>query len=472
MMQEYIKPESNVGLRGLRLKELVEMGEGWTLVPVPRERRRHWLEMALILWGFLLTLSGLVFGAQVLVGVGNWSTFVGALFITFVFVTVLTGLHGAVGTDSGLNSTVLARVALGEYGSALYSVILSLVTLVWFGFHVDIFSTMIQNFLPSLQPYRILVCAVVGILMTLVTLLGYKGLAWIAYVAVPLLFIVLLWLAFTVADWSPSAETVQQLASQAKAAPITMWTAVTMMTGYLWQGAPDLCRFSRNKGEAWVAVSLLYLVGIVFAFGIGAAIVAGVGNPDILWCLTVGLNLGYVVLLPALLLEWTTNDTNLYMIGLALNNVFRLKDHRVLVLVAGLVGTYIGITGVIYRILSLALFFSISIPPLMALSVCDYWLVGRRSLTEMFKYARYPVNWHGILSWAAAFVVGYLTPSVFPGVNAINSVIAAIVVYWVLMKVHGEAYYREWSKSARIAVDERYIKYAEQMEYWRSKGWA
>jgi len=470
-MEEYIKPESNAGLQGLRLKELMSMGEGWTLTPVPREKRRHWIEMVLILWGFLLTLSGLVFGAQLLVGVGSWGGFVSALLITFILVTILTGFHGSVGTETGLNSTVLARVALGEYGSILYSITLSLVTMVWFGFHVDIFSTMISNFLPALQPFKVLVCAIVGILMTLITLLGYRGLAAIAYVAVPLLFILLLWLSFTVANWAPPVELVKQLALQAGAAPITVATAVTMMTGYLWQGAPDLCRFSRNKKEAWAAVTLLYVVGIVFAFGVGAAIIAGVGNHDILWCLTIGLGLGVVFLLPALLLEWTTNDTNLYMIGLALNNVFRLKDHRSIVLIAGLAGTYIGITGVIYKILDLALFFSISIPPLMALTVCDYWILGRRDLREMFKYAKVPANWHAIVSWIVAFAVGYFTPSVFPGVNSVNSVIAAIVVYWVLMKAHGLSFYKDLIANSAISVDDRWLKYADQMDYWKQKGW-
>lgn len=457
-------------LKGLKIKELAEMGEGWSLEPVPWHKRRHWLEISIVLWGYLLTLSGPVMGSQLLVQVGSWGKFIFVLLVAFAIMFITTFFHGVVGTKTGLNTTVLSRIALGHRGSYLYSIIVTGVTIVWFGTHVEIFTSLILNYVTFLEPYRFLFCIIVGGLMTFVAVLGYKGLAYLAYVAVPLVFIFLVWICVISGGWNPPTELISKMLSQSGWHAIGLGTAISMACGYIWQGAPDLCRFNRNTKEAGISVFNLYIVAIVFAFSVGALAVAGTKNPDVLWAIAIGLGLGAIIIIPAMLLEWTTNDVNLYMIGLALNNMFGLKDYRILIVIGGAIGTFLGVLGILHNLLSITLLISISVPPLMALTVTDYWVVGRKDLKKMFEYTEIPLNIHGIISWVIGFIVGYYTPGIIPAV--IPSFIATGLVYYILMKAHGIKYYDNIVAERNITIrNSDWKEYIDQTQAWKSKGW-
>jgi cytosine permease len=86
------------------------------------------------------------------------------------------------------------KFAFGTVGSKIISAIVALDMFCWFAVNTEIFGTSLRDSVESIWRFSLgkpALCVVAGILMTGLTIFGYKAVEKFAYLAVPLLAVVL-----------------------------------------------------------------------------------------------------------------------------------------------------------------------------------------------------------------------------------------------------------------------------------------
>jgi cytosine permease len=137
------------------------------------------------------------------------------------------------------------------------------------------------------------------------------------------------------------------------------------------------------------------------------------------------------------------NDANLYSASLhaanAIEIVFGHKMNRgILTIILGSVGILFSIFGILQHIVGFLLILGVAVPPIGGVLIVDYFLLARdrQSLAVTRASNSLPpssesVNPVALLAWLAGFLVG---ESLHIGVASVNSIIAAGIVYYTVMK--------------------------------------
>ncbi len=143
-------------------------------------------------------------------------------------------------------------------------------------------------------------------------------------------------------------------------------------------------------------------------------------------------NLGFnwVAFLILLLAAWSTNVSNAYSGGLALNTVFPTMKRETLTIIAGLIGTAIAASGIIFKFQEFLGLLSMTISGIAGVMWVDYYILNKKSLK--FKEG---TNVVAILSWIVAFVVSFLTDRYGIFIPPINAIIVGGLLYYLLMSI-------------------------------------
>ena len=106
---------------------------------VPKEGRKGFLTMFMIMLGFTFFSASMWVGQQMAAGLDFWG-FIKSLLLGGAILGVYTGLLGYVGAKTGLSMDLLAKRAFGEKGSYLSSAMISFTQIGWFGVGVAMFA--------------------------------------------------------------------------------------------------------------------------------------------------------------------------------------------------------------------------------------------------------------------------------------------------------------------------------------------
>ena len=98
---------------------------------VPKEGRKGFLTMFMIMLGFTFFSASMWVGQQMAAGLDFWG-FIKSLLLGGAILGVYTGLLGYVGAKTGLSMDLLAKRAFGEKGSYLSSAMISFTQIGWF----------------------------------------------------------------------------------------------------------------------------------------------------------------------------------------------------------------------------------------------------------------------------------------------------------------------------------------------------
>jgi cytosine permease len=120
--------------------------------------------------------------------------------------------------------------------------------------------------------------------------------------------------------------------------------------------------------------------------------------------------------------------------------VFGYRVNRgILTVVLGVVGILFSVLGILDHILGLLLILGVTVPPIGGIFIADYFLLkrDREALASTRASLKLPafceaVNPAGLLAWLAGFLAGYF---VNWGIAALNSIVVAGVLYFVLMRI-------------------------------------
>jgi len=400
---------------------------------VPYEKRRSWVELAVIWIGIAVVMSAIFRGMMIGMGLGRMQA------------VVLSYLLGEI--------ILIANFSFGRIGAILISLSIALSLMGWFGVQAAFFARTVQFYLKTdfSLPLFSFVC---GLVMMVPAIFGIRGLSVLSWIASPFMLVIFVWGIFKMGFHFLPAETLQSLAAahQPDPYPMTLGAAASVVAGGFIVGAvtsADIFRYARPRlkeivlaaGVAMTASAFLHFVGSFLAMNTG---LYHEGLPEII----IGgryLGLGFAGFVVLLLAQWTTNDSNLYSAVLALNNIFRIKRWKMTV-AAGVAASLFAALGILERLELFLIILTVSIGPIGGIFLCDFYLLKRirfgRIGEAIGKSAVKRINGKALAVYAAAFLIGWTTsghpwtPRVFPfSIFAFNGILSSIVLYYLVMKL-------------------------------------
>lgn len=167
---------------------------------IDESQRQSWLSIAAVWAGGMICVPCLMIGGVLAGGGLSLGQIVLSILIGYGLICVYMICIGMQACDTGLPVSVMASGALGEKGARyIISALLAIACVGWFGIQSatcgSAFASMVANMLGTeATPIFISISSIVwGVIMLLTACVGFKGLKWLNYIAVPLLVIVCLY---------------------------------------------------------------------------------------------------------------------------------------------------------------------------------------------------------------------------------------------------------------------------------------
>ncbi|MFK7886560.1 MAG: cytosine permease [Gammaproteobacteria bacterium] len=405
--------------------------------PLQASQRRGALPLLTLAfgWGFLIT--GLIIGGAL----GNGLPMGDILKASFLgnFVNfVIGGFVGYIGYKTACNSGILYRYVYGSFGAAGPVLFISALTICWQGIIVGAFGFAWTQSFDSNAFYAVAVFA--GLLFTVTTYFGVKGLEIISIPATIVLVAVGLYAGYSNVSQAGGWEAFLALSEQsATKQPLTMVQAVNLVIGSWIVGAIVMPEYTRFAKKAWVAIAIPFIVLMVaqwFLQIVGAmgGIVSGT-HDFTTYMLAQGAVVGGIGVMAMSLALWTTGDTNLYLPAVQTASVFR-RPQKVTTVICGLLGTVLGL-GIYQQFLSFIDVMGAIVPPLIGPLLIDYYVVNRR------KYDSFDVNhfqkWNPIafIAYAIGAAATFFSPDW--AAKALVGLLISMAAYWLLFLVSSRA---------------------------------
>jgi cytosine permease len=435
--------------------------EDFALRPVPPDRRRPWIDLAVVWVGVAIVLSAILRGMMVGMGLGSLKKVLLAYLLGEVLLVGMMTLTGYMGASQGLSTPLLVQRPFGERGSFLMSLCLAVAFMGWFGVQAGLFAeTLAAVWKTSVPVSAIAFCS--GLLMMIPAVFGFRGLKTLSWVAVPPMIILFFYAAFKLGfDFLPGPKLIDLARSHSPSPyPIALGTAASIVAGGFIVGAvtsADVFRYARPRWRdillaatlSMGASAAMQLVGSVLAMTTG---LYHEQLPRILIAPEFA-GLGILGFLAIAFAQWTTNDSNLYSSVLAFNNIIRVTRWK-LAVVVGILASALAALGILQRLEQFLSLLSIAIGPIGGIIVADYYLVGRRNPQNVPGSDGKPPGqapgrasfhrWNPIAlgAYAASFVIGWTTSGhpfripVFPfSIFAFNGILSAVILYWAGMSI-------------------------------------
>ena len=429
--------ETNTGV-----EQSEEIGhDDYSLSRVPESDRYSWFTVALQRFGQLSALSQFLLGATLGFGMSFWTAF-WALTLGAIILEVVAIFLGIAGMREGLSTSVLARWSgFGRYGSGLIGLVFAVSLIGWFGVQNAVFAQGVHSLIGGLPVWAWSI--ITGLAVTLVVIYGFLSMAWVAYITVPA-FVVLA--GYSIANALQDYSLGQLANSPAPGPQLSLAAGATIVAGGFIVGSvitPDMTRFNRSAADVIkqtvVGITLgEYTIGLI-----GVLLAHAVKSQNVIQIVTSTSGvIGTIILIAGTL---KINDWNLYSSSLGLANfidttIGRRFNRALITVVVGLLGTALSAAGILSKFVGFLTLLGVVVPPIAGIMVVDYYLLRRHRdrLEESGRNGTLPArqekfNPVTLIVWFVASVVGYVSENRF-GIPALNSLLCAALLYYVVMK--------------------------------------
>ena len=424
---------------------------------IEESQRQSWLSIAAVWAGGMICVPCLMIGGVLAGGGLSLGQIVLSILIGYGLICAYMICIGMQACDTGLPVSVMASGALGEKGARyIISTLLALACVGWFGIQSatcgSAFASMVASMLGTeASPVFVTVSSIVwGVIMLLTACVGFKGLKWLNYIAVPLLVIVCLYgliAGITAHDGGGAIANYAPETSAGMVFGISMVVASFALGGVI---SADYCRFAKSRGDVVKSSIVGVIPAGLFMLLTGALMSIVTGQYDISAILA-SLGVPFIGLVALVLATWTTNVTNAYSGGLALSNLlgFDERKFKVTTGVAGGIGTLLAAFGLLNAFQGFLSLMSALIPPLAGVLIASYWIVGGGK-KENFAI-RSGFSAVGVISFAVGAIFACITGGTFasfPGlvaalpflnwpffVGPVNGIAVSLVLYVILAKL-------------------------------------
>lgn len=426
----------------MEIKNQKKLIEDYEIKPVPEEERKSWFYLTMIWIAGVIALSATALGGALGSGMSLTQAVITAGIGCFLL-AVFNALCGIVGNKTGLSVAMISTFTLGRYGSFIVSIVIAISLFGWFGVQLDLFGSSLYNVIIDvfgIEISRTWLMIFGGVLMTVTSMIGYKGLEKLSVVATPLLGVLLIGSGYMVLK----NHNVNELNNAALSMdPITMGGGISLVIGSLAIGviiAPDFSRYSKSSKDTVIASFLSYFLGYAVVLVLAVLLAKATNEVDVV-AIMIGIGWGTGAMLVLILAQWTTNNTNLYSSSLGFSAVFKSVPKYIITIFAGIVGTALAVLGIYDNFITFLNILSIMIPPVGGLYVADFLLRRNRyNFNRMDKIIGLNIPSMGI--WGIAILMAFMTSAPPLGLGmltltnapAIDAFLVAFILQFIVSK--------------------------------------
>ena len=399
--------------------------------------KRSWWSVAFIWIGTMICIPMLMVGGMFGGALTLGTTFIVTV-IVFAICCFLMVMGGIIGSDLGLNATMTSTRAFGMTGANFsMALVVFIAEAGWFAVQTAT-CALAANTLMELFGITVpfwLSCVIWGAIMCITAVYGVKWMAWLNYIAVPLLVILCAYGAIHTINGVGWGYISGAVTENSMSIPASISTVI----GLFALGATcnsDYTRYCRTRGDVVKGTLLGVLPAAVLMIMVGAIMAIGTGNYDVT-SMFAGLGLPFIAMLVLILATWTTNTGNAYMSGLAACKMFSIKDKSrpQVTMAVGVLGIALAIMGLADALNTYITILGAVVPPIMGIVICDYWVFCKGKKENWAP--RRGINWAGIIAWVLGGGVAILEtiPVITIFSPALDGVIISFVSYLILYKL-------------------------------------
>lgn len=390
---------------------------------VPQGARRGAGSLLVVLLGFVFFAPTMLSGARLATALPTGklaAVLLAGSLILGGYVAVL----GLIGARTGLTTVLLARFTLGGVGAKWAALLLGGTQVAWYAVTAAFLAELVAEAF-AWQDHTWLIILVGSALTGVTAYFGYRGMSVLSGVSVPLMLLVMGWVA---ARAVREAGGVSGLVASAPDA-LPWATAVTVVVGTFVSGGtqtPNWSRFARLPWQAFaaslgafVAANLLMLV-----FGGMGALAFGEGD---FVAVLLQLNLTGVAVLLLVLNIWTTQDNAAYAFGVAGAEFFGVDNRRLFVLGGVAVAVVLALSGIYAGLEEYLILLGVLIPPLGGVIIGDYVFVWRGRLPRLADTRFLRFRWGNVAAYALGTAVAWTTGELAWGLPPMQGIVAALL---------------------------------------------
>ncbi len=411
-----------------------EILEGYASGPVPESIHVSGVRIGLVNGALAFGVPGIITGLEVGAGLG-FTTSLAAFALGGVILTVLGVVTGWVGRVNRLTTCLTLHSVFGHLGARLISALVALSLLGWYGVNMDLLSAVLLELglkWFELSCNALVIESVAGLLMVATTLFGIRLMAGLSAWLVPLMVLVVLYMAYQSLSLSPTA-------TAPSAGSLSFGDGVSIVVGSFIVGVvlmPDFTRFARSQGDVISASVIPYLCLSSFVYVVAAFAGTLVASTDVIKVLG-QIGMGSSALALVFVSAWLTNVVNLYSAGLGISAALPGTSTLRVTLVAGVFGTLAASLNLLTSFTDFLFALAVVFAPLAGVYVADFYLVQRQRAYD--SPGGTPLNWLAIIAWASG--IGSALLSQHAGITlfnleALESFLIAFTTYLLLMRLN------------------------------------
>lgn len=405
---------------------------------VPGEARKSWYVIALIWLAIGIDISGLFFGTFLSSGLPFQQAVVATL-IGSVLLGLLAALCSNVGYGCGLSTTLLSIAVFGRWGGCVIGLLTSISLLGWFAFQLDFFSVILQKslFTYGFEVGRLPVLLFGTGLMTSTAIWGFRALAQLSIISVPLMVILIITgVALAAVDTQAPNPTIITF-------PMSMGTAISYVVSIWIVSAvmsPDIARYAKTRKDAFIGAGLGFFLGNSFTILLSLSLTHMVGSDDLVDTFF-AVGLGTSAILVLVFAQWTTNSANLVFSSLGLSAIIRVITRPALIILLSLAGLMLAHNGMINNLTKFLSLLGAFISPIAGVYLVEYYFIRASRLTEIGAFQD-AVNVFGAIAWLCGILLGLMTSSdifnlfTLTSVSALDGICATMIIYFTLKKIY------------------------------------
>lgn len=422
------------------------------IAEVPTQDRQSWVSVMFIWVGSMICLPSILIGSTIISGLTFWKAIIAGI-IGYIFILIITILQGMQSTDLGKPTIVVSEQTYGKTGSRyIFSSIITVSLIGWFGIQAelagDTVTLLLKNIFNITIPTQIS-SLIIGILMLITAVYGFKLMKYMNFIAVPLMIIVLTG-AFINALGDITFST---LSAYTPTDSISFLQAIGITVGGFIIGAViagDFTRFNKNRNECFKSALFGIVPAGILLIIVGAVLFVLAGSDDLVTILLAYFPSAIMVYVMLLLATWTTNVTNAYSAGLAITTGFDLDDDQrpKMTIISGLIGTVLAVLGILDHFENFLIILTTLVTPIGGVMIADYWIIARgdkeKFLNKEPHYTLAIYSW--IIGCVPALIVtppfNYLFPkfitenSLIVGVSSFIGIIISMLIYLIGVKCY------------------------------------
>lgn len=336
------------------------------------------ISIAEILTGTILAPLGMFYGTL-------------AIIIGHIIGCVIFYLTGYIGAESKLSAIESTRISFGKYGSVFFSV-LNIIQLIGWTAVMIINAAKALNIVTPFLENQTFWSIIIGLLISVWILIGVKNLTKINILAVSLLFIFCIILAYTIFKNNIITHNINNSISFGLAVELS----VTMPLSWL-PLISDYTKDSINKKTGALSSAIFYSIGSIFMYiiGLGASIYA---NTNDIAVILIKSGFSFVALLIVILSTVTTTFLDAWSGGVSVVNINKKINVKVAAIIVCIIGTMLAIFININEYENFLYFIGSVFAPLFAILITDYFILK-------IRITKYKLNIKNLIIWAIGFVL-------------------------------------------------------------------